>query len=66
MDTGSGGGSRTIVEQLGTAVALYGPVGGFTPDPTDPTHYKGTKTTTVAPDVTATLTSDLRQFTGAS
>src|SRR4029450_7019785 len=27
---------------------------------------RGTKTTTLAPDVTATLTWDLRQFTGAS
>jgi hypothetical protein len=53
--------SRTLSEQFGAAFSLYGPIGGFTPDPTDATHYVGKNTVTLAPNVTATLTWDIRR-----
>jgi hypothetical protein len=56
------GAPRTISDQLGSALAIYGPISGFTPDPKDPTHYMGINTVTVAPDVTATVTWDLHHY----
>ena len=56
---------RTLSEQFGAAISLYGPVGGFTPDPKDPTHYFGSNTTTIAPDITATVSWDLRHHATA-
>jgi len=52
------GATRTLSDQNGAPLSLYGPVGGFTATQDDPNHYQGTNTVVLTPDVTATVTWD--------